>query len=142
MVIGQKGIYKPSSSSFGFLFIYGIIMFERFKSRRRDKALAKWLSKAYDPLFESRYIVAREIVLLTQMVGYLVKIQNYLNDPTDKDDEHMIRGKWQALKIDPIIEHYKLAIEKLNEVLINTPSEPEEKETYNFDYYGPDHDES
>jgi hypothetical protein len=110
------------------------------KYMRRKKEIYKCMCEAYDPLFSFRTRLITELIWLAQFVQSLENLQADLNKVEDKDEEQIIRERWQALQFDPILEHYRLTLVKINEVLENTPDKPQEKPTYEFDFYGSNHD--
>lgn len=96
-------------------------MFERFKKWRYKASVTKWLQQAYNPLFVARESIATQALLLSSTLEFLVDIQKKLLLPDDKTEAQMVRERWQANKLETTLEHYRLAIDKINEVLENMP---------------------
>jgi hypothetical protein len=109
-------------------------MFKWFQSWRRQ-GIPRWLSQAYHPLFDVHDRITREMLQLSHTVDFLEDLQKELRNPEGKDDKQKIKERWQALKLEPVLEHYRLTVEKLHEVLVNTPSRPEEGTKYTVEYY-------
>jgi hypothetical protein len=116
-------------------------LLEQFRAHRREKEINKSLSQAYNPLFACRDRIVYEIALLNDIVVCFEHFQKDLLNPANKNSEHQkIREQWQGMKFDAIIEHYKLTIIKLQDVLDNTPSSRDDSESYIIDYIGLDDD--
>lgn len=115
-------------------------MFNWFKKLGREVSVVRWMSRGHDPLFDTRETCESEIIRLESTIDFWVDLQKDLRDPEGKDEQQVIKEKWQALKIDTIMERYRLTISKLKDVVDNTPARPEITEyivEYN-DFDGPD----
>lgn len=98
-------------------------MFTWLKQWWHTERINKWLEQAYDPLFavRSRLEYERSVLILT--LEFLIDLQKDLQLADNKTEEQIVKERWKALKIDAILEHYRIAILKLNEAIDNMPSD-------------------
>jgi len=115
-------------------------MFEWFKKKNKNTIHDRVLAHAYRPIFSVREICSFELLRLKTTREYLLELQKDLRKAEDKDEDQCVKDIWQAMKFDPIIEHYDLGIIKLQEVLDNLPERPPEPDEYIVEYNGSDDD--
>jgi hypothetical protein len=108
-------------------------MFEKLKKFLRDRAIPKWMAQAYDPLFASRDAFVNERLRIESTIDFFTDLQKELRATEGKDESQILKERWQALKIDTILERYQLTLSKIREVLDNTPEKPQD-ETHNLQY--------
>lgn len=110
-------------------------MFERLREIYRESSVARWIREAYLPIFNSRLIFEKELVTLDATANFLEDLAKELEDPIGKDPKTMIRERWQGMQVRKTVEHYRVAVLKLHELLENMPHPPDKPRGYNIVIY-------
>lgn len=98
-------------------------MFTNIKRWWYREKVNRWLLQAYDPLLAVRDIAVREHTTLVNTLSFLSDIQEHLQSSEHKTERQTVQDRWLALKLDPILEHYRIAIAKLNNLINDMPEE-------------------
>src|SRR5271157_583684 len=111
-------------------------MFDKLKKWYREACLRRWLREGYDPLFAFRKDL--ETKGLAQILGPLEWFEDLVKElraTEGKDEQQIIRERWQALQFERIIEHYQTTIEELDVFLDRIPKPPVKLKPLNITIY-------
>lgn len=109
-------------------------MFKRLSKWLHKATTEKWLKQVYNPIFNTYELVEHEIFVLTDTLKFLEDLQKQLYTTENKDEQQLVKERWEAGKLNAVLEHYRLAIEKLKEALNNMPNRPEKDTQYTISY--------
>ena len=103
-------------------------MWDWFRNWYKEAATKKWTKQSYDPLFDVYDKLERHVINLTDVLRFFEDMQKDLR-------EGDIKERWQAIKLDIIIEQYKTAIDKIEEALQNIPKRPDKPERFVIQFF-------
>lgn len=82
------------------------------------------INDAYENLFKLHTRLLKEIKSTEEQIDGLEKLTDSLRSSEGKDDQTVIKDKWQAIKVGEILEHSRVVRLKLYELIDNTPEKP------------------
>lgn len=99
------------------------------------RSAERWTARAYEPLFILSDSCEEHHERLEAMMGFFETRKKELLATVNKDESAIIKDRYQALQIDKILDHYRTVLDKLEELMLNTPERPETQRQFKIDFY-------
>jgi hypothetical protein len=96
-------------------------MFESLKALGKKVYIVECLDQVYKNLLGTHARLSCEIRKIEEWIEQLEDIIRDLRNSDGKEEAQIIKDRWQAMKIEEVLELYKIARIKLYEVIDNIP---------------------
>lgn len=106
----------------------------KLTAKIHERNVNKDIEWAYNPLFTFGEKLVLEESKLERQLEMLQWLEKELQQDGDKPADKAVKDRWKAVKLVPIIEHYKTLLDQINELCDHMPEPPEKPQKYIIDY--------